>query len=253
MTHSKQFTSYNNLALGRGLMLLLLLSITLLYSTLGSAGTLFYAGDYDLNNPNFDGLANENDAIVPGSPYGAAVYQNFIVPDPYFWHVTGLSTNNYLAGLTPRSAYWEIRRGVSAGRPGTLIASGNATDMLRGGGSGIYENLVNVDVTLVDSGTYWFAVVPQAPGVSGRSFNVNTFGLNGIGSSIRDQEYFNSPYFGSYFKNADNFGPYPSFSDRVYGTAFIIGGPVPEPSSLVMLGSGVILAAGGLRRYLFAK
>jgi len=253
MTHSKQFTSYNNLALGRGLMLLLLLSITLLYSTLGSAATLFYAGDYDLNNPNFDGLANENDAIVSGSPYGAATYQNFVIPNPYLWHITALSTNNWMSGLTPRTAYWEIRRGVSDGYGGSVVASGSAVDTLRGGASGIYEHLVTVDVTLVDSATYWFAVVPQAQGQNGRSFNVNTFGLNGFGTEVRDKQYFNSPYFGSYFKNADNFGPFPSFSDRAYGTAFIVGGPVPEPSSLVMMGSGALALAGGLRRYLFAK
>lgn len=38
----------------------------------------FYSGDLDANNPNANGLANENDAIVGGDPYGAATYQNFI-------------------------------------------------------------------------------------------------------------------------------------------------------------------------------
>ena len=38
---------------------------------------MFYGGDFDLNDPNQNGLANENDAIVGGSPYGAATYQNF--------------------------------------------------------------------------------------------------------------------------------------------------------------------------------
>ena len=73
-----------------------------------------------MNDPNQNGLANENDAIVGGSPYGAATFQNFN------WAggtVTGLATNN-LSGLNPTTAYWEIRSGVSEGNGGTLVASG---------------------------------------------------------------------------------------------------------------------------------
>ena len=38
-------------------------------------------------------LANETDAIVGGSPYGAATFDNFTVSGST-WHVTGLFTNN---------------------------------------------------------------------------------------------------------------------------------------------------------------
>ena len=93
--------------------------------TLASAqcpsGCLFYGGDFDANNPNANGLANENDAIIGGDPYGAATYQNFI--NSQTWNVTGLFTNN-LISYTPTSGYWEIRSGVSEGNGGRLIASG---------------------------------------------------------------------------------------------------------------------------------
>ncbi len=90
----------------------------LFVGTLASAqcpsGCLFYGGDFDPNNPNANGLSNENDAIVGGNPYGAATYQNFIVGGQG-WNVTGLFTNN-LSYLTPSSGYWEIRSGVGEGQ-----------------------------------------------------------------------------------------------------------------------------------------
>ena len=103
---------------------LLSLFAFLLLATFASAQTLFYGGDLNLSDPNQNGLANENDGIVGGSPYGAATFQNFIIKDPD-WDVTSLWTNN-LSQLNPQSAYWEIRSGVSEGNGGTLIASGTA-------------------------------------------------------------------------------------------------------------------------------
>ena len=82
---------------------------------------LFYGGDFDPNNPNANGLANETDLIVGGNPYGAATYQNFI--NSQNWNITGLFTNN-LSSISPSSGYWEIRSGMSEGNDGTLIASG---------------------------------------------------------------------------------------------------------------------------------
>ena len=58
----------------------------LFFATLASAqcsGCLFYGGDLDLNDPNQNGLANENDAIFGGSPYGAATYQNFTLSSAF--------------------------------------------------------------------------------------------------------------------------------------------------------------------------
>lgn len=85
------------------------------------SGCLFYGGDFDPNNPNANGLSNENDLIDGGNPYGTATYQNFI--NSQTWNITGLFTNN-LSTLTPSSGYWEIRSGMSEGNGGLLIASG---------------------------------------------------------------------------------------------------------------------------------
>ena len=203
----------------------------------------FYAGDLDVNDPNQNGLANENDAIVGGSPYGAATYQNFNFAGGT---VVGLATNN-LSQLNPSTAYWEIRSGVSEGNGGTLIASGTgATSNQATGRSDFgyteYTDAVMFDPKTLDAGTYWFAVVPVDPNNAGRSFNSDTDGLNSVGSQNNNQQYFNSAFFGANFTNANNEGVFAAFSQAAYVT--------PEPSSLIMLGSGLVAAAGVVRRRL---
>jgi hypothetical protein len=208
---------------------------------------LFYGGDFDPNNGNANGLANETDAIVSGSPYGSATYQNFTVSSDST--ATGLFTNN-LSGLNPSTGYWEVRTGVSEGNGGTLVASGTGamTQTPTGrNGFGFVEYRDEVDglnINLTGGTQYWFAVVPEDPNNPNRSFNSNTFGANSVGTSQSDAQFWNSSFFGVNFTNANNGGAFPNFSSGVIGTA------VPEPSSLIMLGSGLVGVAGVIRRRL---
>ena len=212
----------------------------------GPPGPVFYGGDLDLNDPNQNGLANENDAIVGGNPYGAAVYQNFQVDTAC--ELTGLYTNN-LSQLAPANGYWELRSGVSEGNGGTLIASGTAaiTNTPTGRsdfGYTEYHNEIDGLNVNVPAGMYWFAVVPNCPTCAGRSFNSNAnTRLNGIGDEIPGEQFFNSSFFGANFTNANNEGVFNTFSSGVLGMS-----SVPEPSSLIMLGSGLVAAASVARR-----
>jgi len=138
---------------------------------------LFYAGDF-LFNPLFpptlaNGLANENDLIISGSPYGAAVWVPFTVPAGKGWAVTGLFTNNQATyGVldqtpnTPASAaYYSINQAVAAGSPGTVIAAGvaAATSTPTGRSAfGLSEFTIQVTGLSFElaPGNYWMIVVP---------------------------------------------------------------------------------------------
>ncbi|MGA3315737.1 MAG: PEP-CTERM sorting domain-containing protein [Candidatus Korobacteraceae bacterium] len=229
-----------------------LLATLLLLTVAANAGNIlyFYGGDFDPNNPNANGLANETDRIVGGSSYGAAAYQNFVVGSGIT--VTGLFTND-LMSISPTNAYWEIRSGVSLGNGGTLIASGMGLDTVTATGRNAfgyteYNNLVmGLDVPLA-AGTYWFIVVPNGDSQIGRSFESNTFGLNSVGTSISNDQFFNSSFYGVNFGDPnDQACCFPNFSAGVYVSS---GGTTPEPSSILLLGSGILGLAGVLRRKL---
>ena len=212
-----------------------------------AANLYFYGGDWEPNDPNANGLNNENDAFVHGDPYGAATYQNFVADTAI--NVTGLFTNNAIAYI-PTSGYWEIRTGVSEGNGGALIASGaggitNTPTGRNGFGYDEYTNAVSGLNVNLNAGTYWFAVVPVCTTCIAESYNTNSLhGLNALGAQVSTQQYFNSPNFGQNFENANTFGAFPTFSSGVY--AYV----TPEPSTLIMLGSGLLVAAGVVRRRL---
>jgi len=191
---------------------------------------LFYGGNF-LDNPLYppslpNGLANESDLLVPGSPYGAAVWVPFTVTGKD-WEVTGLFTNNFAsygvldqAPNTPGSAaFYSINTGVAAGEAGTVIASGTAAATSTATGRGAFGlNEYTVQITGLSfplaPGSYWMAVVPMCtntadPYCDGVFFlsdveylNVTPAGAEGPAEPL-DAAFFDSPAFGYSFYPAN--------------------------------------------------
>jgi hypothetical protein len=184
---------------------------------------LFYGGDF-LFDPLYpsslaNGLANESTTSVPGSPYGAATWVPFTVPEGQTWDVTGLFTNDEASygvldqGTEPTSvAYWSINEGLFPGNIGTVVDSGTspATSTQTGRSSfGLLEYTVQVtglSITLT-SGSYWMAVVPICTNVANPFCNgvfflsdveyINSTPTNAFGPvEPIDSAFFDSPYFG---------------------------------------------------------
>ena len=112
-----------------------------------------------------------------------------------------------------------------------MLRETNPQTMDDTGLNGFDYEIYNVDVSGLDivlgAGTYWFTVVPDGGDQDGRSFTANTFGINSVGMSISDMQFFNSSDFGANYTNADNEGVFSNFSMGVMGSV----GSAPEPAT----------------------
>lgn len=128
---------------------------------------LFYAGDFDSDASDANGLANEFDIIVSA---GATVYTPFIVPKGKTWTVSGLFTNNFITTetLDPRGIPYEVRKGIpkAGGNGGQLVCHGRKPGTLTVNGANWYGYYIyatkveNVKGCRLASGKYWVSVVP---------------------------------------------------------------------------------------------
>jgi hypothetical protein len=121
----------------------------------------FYAGDFDPNNANANGLANEEDQIVPD----AHIYSPFTVKAAGV-SVTGLFVNSLdTEGSIDAKAPWSITKGFKANKEGKVVKKGTAksTDTPTGrSGFGLseYTHLVKFAAVQLAAGTYWENVTP---------------------------------------------------------------------------------------------
>lgn len=206
--------------------------------------TLWYNGDGD----GLNGLSNEVNTTVSQS----YVFDDFIV-GAGGETLTGAFSNN-LMDFTATTADVEILSGVSSGNGGTTVYSafGVAATQTATGNNFFGYNEYTIDVSLpsvvLSPGTYWLAVAPDGVG-TGRSFLSTTSGANCIGVPCgnNDNSFFDSSFFAANFLPASTeLGTSPvDFSMGVTGNS---APPVPEPSSFLLLGSGLVAAFGAVRR-----
>jgi hypothetical protein len=182
------------------------------YCKLPGSTCLFYGGDFDANNANANGLANENDLIVSD----ARTYTAFSVPSQRIWTVTGALGNHLstVSVIDPKQAKWEIRSGVSSGNGGVLLSSGTATAAYKAtgrSGFGLTEYTVKVAISpplVLTGGTYWVTVIPQCTNPNNSQCSNARYFLsdmtdnpapNGKGHQPNDKAFFDSPFFGYTF------------------------------------------------------
>ncbi len=224
--------------------LVFLLLLAVVASPLYADVTLWYNGDFD----GVNGLVNQGSESLSV----AYVYDDFTVSGGS-WTLTGAFSNNLMNFPYGYSADVEIRSGVSAYNPGTLVYGaygvGFSQTATGNSGFGLTEYTIAVDLPniVLGPGTYWLMV---APSIAGVSFVSTTSGANCVGTpcGTGNNSFFTSVDFGGYFNPATDYLTPANFSMGVIGTS----SAVPEPSSLIMLGSGLLAVVGAVRRRLSA-
>jgi hypothetical protein len=198
---------------------------------------LFYAGDFDSDASDANGLANEFDIIVST---GAATYAPFVVPKGKTWTVTGLFTNNFLVNFTldPAISPYEIRKGIPAagGKGGTLVCHGKKPATLTNAGV-CNDCSIQVYATKVEhikgcrlpAGKYWLSVIPYCTNPNDnacangyRGFLSNDDGpMNHRFGPLEpaNDSFFNSAYFGANWEPSSKEQTSSRFSIGVEGTS----------------------------------
>jgi len=198
---------------------------------------LFYAGDFDSNASDANGLANEFDITVSS---GAAAYVPFIVPKGKTWNVTGLFTNNFLVDFTldPAISPYEIRKGIPAagGKGGTLVCHGRKPATLTNAdvcgqcAIQVYATKVeHIKGCRLPAGKYWLSVIPYCtnPNDSACTNGYRGFLSNDDGAMAHrfgplqpaNNSFFNSAYFGANWDPSSKWQSSVRFSVGVEGTS----------------------------------
>jgi hypothetical protein len=196
---------------------------------------LFYAGDFDTNASDANGLSNEFDLTVST---GAAVYTPFIVPKGKTWTVTGLFTDNIMLSevLDPRTIPFEIRKGIpkAGGNGGELVCDGKKPGSLTPlpqnwfGYPWAAAKVEHIKGCRLPAGKYWMSVVPYCTNKNDSYCNdYRAFLANDDGAMAQrfgplepaNNSFFNSKFYGANWDPSSKWQTSSRFSVGVEGTA----------------------------------
>jgi hypothetical protein len=196
---------------------------------------LMYAGDFDSNASDANGLANEIDVVINT---GAATYAPFKVPSGKTWTVTGLLTDDFLSAdvLDPATSPYEVRKGIPAagGTGGHLVCHGTkpakaTATGLQDFGFFVYAVSVKVAHCSLPAGKYWETVIPQCsnPNDSTCANGYRGFVTNDDGAMAHhfgpkepaNNSFFNSVFFGATWQPSTTQQSSSRFTIGVAGTS----------------------------------
>jgi hypothetical protein len=191
-------------------------------------GALWYNGDF-----TGDGTGSQTNEIGPShcnSGPTSQIYDDFTVPPPFGWNVTEVFSDLLFDCdfVSITGAVWEIRKGVSAGNPGVLVASGfTVTPVVTATGrSWDVDDEYRVEVqglnVFLSPGAYHLNVTPILNG-GGNSYESNTTGTDCVGTPCGNN--------GNAFQNIPNF---PSYSPVVGDFAMGVVGNTNNNPQLVV-------------------
>jgi hypothetical protein len=196
---------------------------------------LFYAGDFDSNASDANGLANEFDVTISS---GAATYAPFKVPAATTWTVTGLLTDDFLSAATldPKTSPYEVRKGIPAagGTGGHLVCHGTKKSTATATGlSDFGFNVYAVRVRKIagcslKTGKYWETVIPYCTNPNDstcangyRGFVTNDDGAHAHkfgGTEPANNSFFNSVFFSATWQPSSDQQSSSRFTIGVEGT-----------------------------------
>jgi len=212
---------------GRSKTLLLVALFALVLSATAYADTTLYTQPYDNND-----VVNASQNDVGGLGNFASVYDNWNINPGGLYTVNEIQfTGGYFNGNPGSITGWTVNVYFdNGGQPGNLQhtahVSGNGNETLLGGNIYTYD-IGGLGFQELSGVEYWVSVVPDLTFPPQWGWATGTGG-DGIG-------------YQDFFGNRSQIGD----------SAFtLIGTQVPEPGTLVMLGTGVLGLAGAIRRKL---
>ena len=205
------------------------LSLTILCLALSAnSTTLFTSGSI---NGNLDAFFV--DGPNPG-PFEQWISDGFV--DTTSGMANQVSIGLWTLGGAPTTVSYEIGS-TSFGGPGLAVGTGLSSVFLftNSFGYGIYQTTFNITPTALTAGTTYYLSIG----------NVN----DAQGSQFDAWDDIESPSASCYFQNPSGSGGCPATESEAF-TISGGGGTTPEPSSILLFGSGILGLAGVLRRKL---
>jgi hypothetical protein len=216
---------------GRSKTILLATLFALVLSVSAYADTTLYTQSYDGNGYL---NASQNDTSSGGLGNFATAYDNWNINPGGIYTVNEVQfTGGYYNGNPGTITGWTVNVYFDngSGQPGTLQhtahISGNGNETILGGNIYTYD-IAGLGFQELSGIPYWLSVVPDLPFPP--QWGLAT-GTGGDGIGYQD-------YFGQRLQIGDS-----AFT--------LIGTSVPEPGTLIMMGTGVLGLAGAIRRKLF--